>query len=83
MPERFLPHTVYLVGEDGFDEQVAFLCPCGCRRILQMNLLPDERPCWRVSRNIDGTVTLYPSIRSQKGCRSHFWLWNGRIRWCS
>ena len=24
------------------------LCSCGCRRVLHLNLLPDERPCWRV-----------------------------------
>ena len=34
-------------------------------RILHMNLLPDERPCWRVTRNVDGTVTLHPSIWAQ------------------
>ena len=52
--------AAYIVREDGFDEQVALLCPCGCGRVLQMNLLPDERPCWRVMRNADRTVTLDP-----------------------
>ena len=59
-----------------------FGCPCGCGRVLHMNLLPDERPCWRVTRNVDGTVTLHPSVWRKKDCGSHFWLRNGRIRWC-
>ncbi len=82
LPAQLLRHTVYIVREDGFDEQVALLCPCGCGRVLQMNLLPDERPCWRVRRNTDGAVTLHPSVWRKKDCRLHFWLRNGRIRWC-
>ena len=82
LPAELVRRTVYIVREDGFDEQVALLCPCGCGRVLQMNLLPDERPCWSVTRNAAGTVTLNPSVRRTKDCGSHFWLRNGRIRWC-
>ena len=82
LPVQLLRSTVYIVREDGFDEQIALLCPCGCGRILQMNLLPDERPCWQLMRNADGAVTLYPSVWRKKDCGSHFWLRNGRIRWC-
>ena len=82
LPAQLLRRTVYIVREDGFDEQIALLCPCGCRRILQMNLLPDERPCWRLIGSRDGAVTLHPSIWRKKDCGSHFWLRNGRIRWC-
>ena len=82
LPAELVRRTVYIVREDGFDEQAALLCPCGCGRVLQMNLLPDERPCWRVMRNADGTVTLDPSVWRKKDCGSHFWLHNGRIRWC-
>lgn len=82
LPAQLLRRVVYIVREDGFDEQVALLCPCGCGRILQMNLLPDERPCWQLMRNADGAVTVYPSVWRKKGCGSHFWLRKGRIRWC-
>ena len=30
--------------EDGFDEQAAMLCPCGCKRVLHMNLFPTNAP---------------------------------------
>lgn len=82
LPAELARRTVYIVREDGFNEQVALLCPCGCGQVLQMNLLPDERPCWCLKRNADGTVTLNPSVWRTKDCRSHFWLRNGRIRWC-
>ena len=82
LPAQVLRRTVYIVREDGFDEQVALLCPCGCGRILHMNLLPDERPCWSVTWNVGGTVTLHPSVWRKKDCGSHFWLRYARIRWC-
>jgi len=68
--------------EDGFQEQAAMICPCGCRSVLHMNLLPDERPCWRVTRHDDGTATLHPSVWRKKECGSHFWFRNGRVVWC-
>lgn len=82
LPEQLDQRIVYIVREDGFDEQAALLCPCGCGCILHMNLLPDECPCWRVTQNMDGTVTLYPSVWRKKDCGSHFWFRNGRIQWC-
>ena len=46
LPVELVRRTVYIVREDGFDEQAALLCPGGCGRVLQMmNLLPGERPC--------------------------------------
>lgn len=82
LPKVLQRRTLYVVQEDGFLEQAAIICPCGCKRILQMNLLTDERPCWRVTRHEDGTATLHPSIWRQKDCGSHFWFRRGRVQWC-
>lgn len=82
LPEPVERRVVYILREDGFDEQAALLCPCGCGAVLHMNLLLDDRPCWRVTQNFDGTVTLFPSVRRTKGCKSHFLVMNGRIEWC-
>jgi Family of unknown function (DUF6527) len=82
LPARLEPRTLYVVHEDGFEEQVAMVCPCGCKRTLQMNLLPDERPCWRVTKHEDGTATLHPSVWRRKDCGSHFWFKRGRVLWC-
>ncbi|WP_375692081.1 DUF6527 family protein [Pseudooceanicola sp. LIPI14-2-Ac024] len=47
-----------------------------------MNLLQDERPCWRVTRHKDGLVSLHPSVWRKKDCGSHFWFKRGRVKWC-
>lgn len=82
LPERLMRRTLYVVRDDGFLEQAALLCPCGCGRILHMNLLPDSRPCWSFMQHPDGSATLHPSVWRQKDCKSHFWFRQGRIYWC-
>lgn len=82
LPTKLERKALYIVEEDGFEEHAAMICPCGCGAVLYMNLLTDERPCWKVTRHIDGTSTLYPSVWSTKGCRSHFWFRRGRVEWC-
>ena len=81
LPKTLRPRALYIVQEDGAQEQAAMICPCGCGRVLQMNLLTDDRPCWRVTRHEDGTATLYPSVWRKKDCRSHFWFRRGKIEW--
>jgi Family of unknown function (DUF6527) len=82
LPKKLKRKTLYVVEDDGFEEQAAMLCPCGCGAVLHLNLLTDERPCWRVTRHGDGTATLQPSVWRGKGCMSHFWFRRGRIEWC-
>jgi hypothetical protein len=82
LPKKLKRRTFYVVQEDGFQEQAAMLCPCGCKRLLQMNLLPDERPCWRLTRHDDGTASLQPSVWRKKDCGSHFWFRRGCVEWC-
>jgi hypothetical protein len=82
LPKQLKRRTFYIVEEDGFHEQAAMICPCGCRSVLHMNLLTDERPCWCVTRHDDGTATLHPSVWRKKECGSHFWFRGGRVVWC-
>lgn len=82
LPQHLGRKTLYIVEEDGFQEQAAMLCPCGCKRILHMNLIPDERPCWCITSHEDGTSTLHPSVWRKKDCGSHFWFRRGRVVWC-
>ena len=42
----------YIVQEDGYREHAAMICPCGCRRVLHMNLLADERPGWQLTTHM-------------------------------
>lgn len=82
LPAKLEAYTLYVVSDDSFLEQAAMLCPCGCKRILHMNLLPDERPCWELTRHEDGTASLHPSVWRKKDCGSHFWFKQGLVHWC-
>lgn len=81
LPDRLKPHQVYVAGEDGFAWSAAMLCPGGCRRVLEMNLLPDAKPVWRLTEGADGRVTLTPSVWLKTDCGCHFHLQSGRIKW--
>lgn len=81
-PRRLDAKTIYLVGEDGYLEYVTMICPCGCGDAVHLNLLPDERPVWRIQSRPNQPITLFPSIWRTVGCRSHYWVRDGRIEWC-
>lgn len=81
LPETLEPRTLFIVEDDGYREQAALLCPCGCGRILHLNLLPDDRPLWRVTEHPNGTASLHPSVWRKKDCGSHFWFRKGRVHW--
>lgn len=83
LPKRLKRRTLYIVRDDGFLEQAAMLCPCGCGRVLHMNLLPDERPCWSFTLHEDGTGSLHPSVWRKTDCKSHFWFRRGRVQWAA
>lgn len=83
LPKSLRRNTVYVVMDEGEPWYTSFICPCGCKSVLNMNLLPDESPLWQVCDHNDGTVTIKPSIFRKIGCKSHFWLRHGRIDWCN
>jgi hypothetical protein len=71
-PDVLKPNKVYLAGEANHYWGAALLCPCGCGETIQLNLLKEVRPCWKVKRNSKGAVTILPSIWRRNGCKSHF-----------
>jgi hypothetical protein len=81
LPEILKAKTLYILTEDKTPWVAAMICPSGCGERLEMNLLPDERPCWQYSINKKGLPSLYPSVDREVGCRAHFWLTKGRIIW--
>jgi len=81
LPDRLKPHKVYVAGEDGFAWSAAMLCPGGCGRVLEMNLLPDAKPIWTLAEHAGGAVTLSPSVWLKTGCGCHFFVEMGRIKW--
>lgn len=83
LPHQLKKHSLYVVQEDGFTEQAALLCPCGCNHLIQLNLQSDERPYWRIKNHANQTSTLRPSVWRKDKCASHFWFRNGKVVWCS
>ena len=83
LPESVQFRRVYVIGENGHLWQAAMLCPCGCRAVIQLCLLPDSSPHWDCAVHKNATVSLHPSVRRHAGCRSHFILRHGEIVWCS
>ena len=83
LPERLEKYRLYIVEESSFQERAALLCPCGCSKTLYLNLIKEERPCWRVQVADKGLASLWPSVWRKTGCESHFWLRQGKVHWCS
>ena len=82
LPEQPEPFILYIAGSGINAWAASMICPCGCRETIELNLLKQVRPQWEVTENANGTVSLDPSVWRNGGCRSHFILSNGTIRWC-
>ena len=81
-PDKLQNKRFYLVGEDDFIWSGVMLCPCGCQETIHLNLLPDGKPKWKHHINNNKAISIHPSIWRTKGCKSHFFLKNGNIKWC-
>jgi hypothetical protein len=81
-PERLPWRNIVLARENNEDWAVAFKCPCGCGKRLELMLIEEASPKWSLSVNAESKPTLHPSIWLKADCRSHFWLKNGKVVWC-
>lgn len=82
LPDQLGANEVYVLGEGENRWFVALTCPCGCGATVQVSLLPDAKPRWRLVEHADKTVSIEPSIWRRAGCQSHFFLHRGFIEWC-
>jgi hypothetical protein len=72
---------VYSVMADGTPKRCAFNCPCGCGIGVELPLQgTDIKPpySWQLFEK-DGIPTINPSVRENKGCKSHYFLRNGIV----
>lgn len=81
-PETLETRDLYLAREDGEDWAVAMRCPCGCGDQLELLLIEEASPHWMLKNTSTNFPTLHPSVWRKTGCKSHFWVRNGRIIWC-
>lgn len=79
-PETITDKTVFIIGERPNFWKVCFKCPCGCNEVISLNLLKKASPCWRFSIRWS-SITIYPSIWRRVGCKSHFYIRRGQVRW--
>ena len=84
------------VGERGEDWYAALVCPCGCKEVIDLNLVPPGRPCWTLTTYSNGSPTLSPSIwrRSsplktptaspgrRSSCAPEYWLLSAWAAYC-
>jgi len=82
LPDQPDSFVVYIAGEGPNVWAAGLVCPCGCKEIIELNLMTQVRPRWRVTEHKNGTVSLEPSVWRRSGCRSHFILRDGLIHWC-
>jgi hypothetical protein len=73
-----LPRRDIVLARDGDEDWcVGLRCPCGCKRAIELLVIPEARPRWEFSFDAQGYPTLWPSIQLTHGCHSHFWLRGG------
>lgn len=82
LPETTQERRIYIVGEPNEHWLLAFNCPCGCRKLIQLNLLTDAKPRWKFTILTNGKIDISPSIWRTTGCKSHFFVRKAKIFWC-
>jgi hypothetical protein len=82
LPKRLPWRDVVLAREEHEDWCVGMRCPCGCEQTLELLIIREAKPRWDLSINAAGLPSLKPSVSRRTGCRSHFWLRDGRVDWC-
>lgn len=80
-PDALASDLVYLVGDTPDPWAATFECPCGCGQAIRLSLVGRDKPSWRARVSSKGRVTLTPSIWRTKGCKSHFFVRDGRVLW--
>lgn len=81
IPDNLENRIIYLIGEVNRPWSASFNCPCGCEEVISLSLISTDRPRWRITHNKDERITLYPSVNKIKGCKSHFFIKNGKVIW--
>lgn len=77
-----LSNDVFVIHRAGIDRWVVLACPCGCGERLDVNLMTNRRPYWRLRHHRGATISLLPSLWvPEERCGSHFWIIRNRVVW--
>jgi len=80
-PQKINVNKIYIVGESEMPWVLAFMCPCGCNNLIQLNLLQDAEPRWKFRIDKQKKIYISPSVWRIKGCQSHFFIRKSKIHW--
>lgn len=82
IPNVLNAKVLYLLGDKNEPWSASMICPCGCKEIIQLSLLPMDKPSLKVSKDKYGNISLQSSVWRTKGCRSYFFFTCNEIHWC-
>jgi hypothetical protein len=57
-----------------------FMCPCGCKQQIALNLMEGHSPRWKIDIQSPASFSVHPSVDATT-CGAHFWLRNGMVIW--
>lgn len=72
-PDIFPIENIFICS---YNKTITMKCPCGCNKLIELNNVEGAKPYWNV---INGN-TLTPSVDRLVGCRSHFSITNGKLK---
>jgi len=81
LPAAMPPRDLVLLCEGGEAWSVGMTCPCGCGQLIELPLIPQASPRWRLQVDEAERPTLTPSVWLRTGCRSHFFVRAGKVLW--
>lgn len=81
LPDELSLNKIFIVKDGFLPELLAMQCPCGCNEKIFLNLLEDATPLWKFNFTNDGNINVHPSVWRNLGCKSHFFIRNGKIDW--
>lgn len=80
-PDQLKRNIIYIVGNKNYHKWIYMICPSGCGEVIMLSLNQEKSPSWSITSDSKGRPTIYPSIHKLDGCRSHFWIKKGKIKW--
>ncbi len=81
IPDKLTYKEIYIIENEGCNWQAVMICPCGCNKILHMNLMEEYHPSWKFTLLKKDIISLNPSINRIVGCKSHFFVTEGKVIW--
>lgn len=82
LPNKMPMRSIVVTMEDEEVWCAGFKCPCGCCRIIELPIIQEAKPRWDLKINSKNQISLHPSVFLKNGCKSHFWVKNGKVIWC-